>query len=109
MFSLSFLGFEPRHIRRARTYLQEARMSVLEHTIAAEHYQASAAMYAERARRLEEEIALWEAHKNGAELLEVMPEASPKVVGQNRIEGAKHSRSKAESSVGPAVGIVRAA
>lgn len=108
MFSLSIFGGEPRYIRRARAYLQEARMSVLEHSIAAEHYQASADMYAERARRLEEEIALWEAHKNGAELLEAVPQSpasTPNVVEQGRIETAKHPRHKAGSTVG----IVRAA
>lgn len=109
MFSLSFLGAEPRYIRRARAYLQEARMSVLEHTIAAEHYQASAAMYAERARRLEEEIAQWEVHKNGAELLEAMPDTASNAAVQNRVEGVKHSRHKAELGVGSSVGIVRAA
>lgn len=51
---------EPRHIRRSRTYLQEARMAVLEHSIAAEHYQSSAEMYAARAQRLEQEIHEWE-------------------------------------------------
>lgn len=51
---------EPRYIRRARAYLQEARMAVLEHSIAAEFYQSSADMYAERAARLEEELRAWE-------------------------------------------------
>lgn len=106
MFSLSMFGAEPRYIRRARAYLQEARMSVLEHTIAAEHYQASAAMYAERARRLEEEIAQWEGRKTGAQLLKAMPEGAGKVLGQGRIEANhKHARGKHEAPVG----IVRAA
>lgn len=108
MFSLSIFGGEPRYIRRARAYLQEARMSMLEHSIAAEHYQASADMYAERARRLEEEIAQWEAHKNGAEVLDAVSEhavSAPSVVEQGRIEPAKPARHKAA----PAVGIVRAA
>lgn len=51
---------EPRYIRRARAYLQEARMAVLEHSIAAESYQSSADMYAERVTRLEEELRAWE-------------------------------------------------
>lgn len=51
---------EPRYIRRSRAYLQEARMAVLEHSIAAEHYQSSAEMYAARAQRLEQEIHEWE-------------------------------------------------
>ena len=29
---------DPKHIRRARAYLEEARMAMLEHSIAAEHY-----------------------------------------------------------------------
>ncbi|MGE8396657.1 MAG: hypothetical protein ACN6NT_03530 [Comamonas sp.] len=108
MFSLSIFGGEPRYIRRTRAYLQEARMSVLEHRIAAEHYQASADMYAERARRLEEEFALWEAQKNGAQVLEAVAEsqpATPSVVDSGRIESAKPARHKAA----PTVGIVRAA
>lgn len=63
MFFGKIFGFgrpEPRYIRRTRAYLQEARMAVLEHTIAAEHYQSSAQMYAERATRLEEELHAWE-------------------------------------------------
>ncbi|MFD2755602.1 hypothetical protein [Comamonas terrae] len=51
---------EPRYIRRTRAYLQEARMAMLEHSIAAEYYQSSAEMYAERAARLEEELRAWE-------------------------------------------------
>lgn len=51
---------EPRYIRRTRAYLQEARMAMLEHTIAAEYYKSSADMYAERAARLEEELRAWE-------------------------------------------------
>lgn len=63
MFFGKIFGFgrsEPRYIRRTRAYLQEARMAMLEHTIAAEHYQSSAQMYAERAARLEEELRAWE-------------------------------------------------
>lgn len=51
---------EPRYIRRTRAYLQEARMAMLEHSIAAEYYQSSAEMYAARAQRLEQEIHDWE-------------------------------------------------
>lgn len=51
---------EPRYIRRTRAYLQEARMAMLEHSVAAEYYQASAEMYAQRAARLEEELLAWE-------------------------------------------------
>ena len=57
MLSMGLFGTEPRYIRRARAYLEEARMAMLEHSMAAEHYQASADMYAERARSLEQEIA----------------------------------------------------
>lgn len=52
---------DPKHIRRARAYLEEARMAMLEHSIAAEHYQAMTAMYAQRVQRLERDIAAWEA------------------------------------------------
>ncbi|WP_027013821.1 hypothetical protein [Comamonas composti] len=51
---------EPRHIRRARSYLEEARLAMLEHSIAAEHYKSCADMYAERVIRLEEELRHWE-------------------------------------------------
>lgn len=54
---------EPRHIRRTRAYLQEARMAMLEHSIAAEHYQASAEMYAQRVARLEEDLRSWEVDR----------------------------------------------
>ncbi len=62
VFSRIFGGSlsEPRYIRRTRAYLQEARMAVLEHSIAAEYYQSSAEMYATRAQRLEQEIHDWE-------------------------------------------------
>ena len=53
---------EPRYIRRTRVYLQEARMAMLEHSIAAEYYQSSADMYATRAQRLEQELHDWEEH-----------------------------------------------
>ena len=56
---------EPRYIRRTRAYLQEARMAMLEHSIAAENYRASAAMYEDRIKRLELEIAHWEAVQRG--------------------------------------------
>lgn len=105
MFSLSFWSGEPRYIRRARAYLQEARMSMLEHTIAAEHYQASAEMYAERARRLEADIAHWETHKTGAICAQAAPTEGSPAVQQNHTESTKDQRGKH----GPAVGIVRAA
>ena len=62
LFSKIFGGSlsEPRYIRRTRVYLQEARMAMLEHSIAAEYYQASAEMYATRAQRLEQELHDWE-------------------------------------------------
>src|SRR5690606_19879678 len=44
MLSMGLFGTEPRYIRRARAYFEEARMAMLEHSIAAEHYQASADM-----------------------------------------------------------------
>ncbi|WP_200843864.1 hypothetical protein [Pantoea sp. 18069] len=62
LFSRIFGGSlsEPRYIRRTRVYLQEARMAMLEHSIAAEYYQSSAEMYAARAQRLEQELHEWE-------------------------------------------------
>lgn len=108
MFSLNLFGGEPRYIRRARAYLQEARMSVLEHSMAAEHYKASADMYAERARRLEEEIALWEVHKHGAELLDGAPESvvsRSDLLGQVRIEAAK----LVSHPTSPSTGVARTA
>lgn len=62
LFSRIFGGSlsEPRYIRRTRAYLQEARMAVLEHSIAAEYYQSSAEMYSARAQRLEQELHEWE-------------------------------------------------
>ncbi|WP_284338003.1 hypothetical protein [Comamonas sp. NoAH] len=106
MFSLSLFGVEPRYIRRARAYLEEARMAMLEHTIAAENYQASAAMYAERARRLEGEIALWEAGQKDADVMEPVYEGAPTSAEHGRLESSsKHVLPKGKS----AVGIVRAA
>ena len=68
---------EPRYIRRTRAYLQEARMAALEHSIAAEHYRSSAQMYAERAQRLEEEIAMFEAVRDGLPLTVAPAEPAP--------------------------------
>ena len=56
---------EPQHIRRTRAYLKEAQMAMLEHSIAAENYRASANMYQERVQRLEAEIAAWQSAKSG--------------------------------------------
>lgn len=68
---------DPKHIRRARAYLEEARMAMLEHSIAAEHYQAMTAMYAQRVQRLERDIAAWEAGESlPAQPLRAAPEAA---------------------------------
>ena len=97
----SFGFSEPRYIRRTRAYLQEARMAVLEHTIAAEYYQSSAQMYAERAARLEDELRAWE---QGEQHIPVVPHHYPYV---------PHSAHKAVAvdapPVGASVGVVRAA
>lgn len=104
-FSKIFSGglTEPRYIRRTRAYLQEARMAMLEHTIAAEHYQSSAEMYAERARRLEEELHQWEAQReaqrNGGAA------AVAKFSGPAKLEAAPI----VQAAPAPPVGIVRAA
>ena len=105
MFSLGIFGGEPRHIRRARAYLQEARMSMLEHSIAAEHYHASAAMYADRVRRLEEEIAQWTANKDGGEVMEALPELPSQYMETSRLDGSKKTLGQDKANVG----IVRAA
>jgi hypothetical protein len=105
MFFSGIFSGEPRYIRRARACLQEARMAMLEHSMAAEHYHASAAMYAERARRLEEEIAHWEARKKGAVLMDPLQDAG-KYIAPNRIESVPAA---AAAGAAPTVGIVRAA
>lgn len=91
---------EPRYIRRMRAYLQEARMAALEHSIAAEHYQSSAQMYAERAARLEMELRAWEQGECTASSI------------QQRYSGVATSvtRVSGDVPVAPAsVGVVRAA
>lgn len=102
-----FFGFgfsEPRYVRRMRSYLQEARMAMLEHSIAAEHYQSSAQMYAERAARLEEELRLWE-----------MGEQHHIPVVPHHYGAATHLASSGNPvvmdapQVSPVVGVVRAA
>ena len=85
MSLLSIFDREPTYIRRTRVYLQEARMAMLEHSIAAEHYQASADMYAERARRLEEDIAQWEAGKGDVSTAAADPGAV-RFTGPTRLE-----------------------
>jgi hypothetical protein len=103
-FKFFSFGFsEPRYIRRTRAYLQEARMAVLEHSIAAEYYQSSAQMYAERAARLEEELRLWEAGD-----LHHVPEVPHRYSATSHITAAKPVIMDAPQ-VSPAVGVVRAA
>lgn len=98
---------EPRYIRRTRAYLEEARMAMLEHSIAAEHYQSSAEMYAERARRLEEELQHWESQRDAARGRRSGEEsaAPAKFVGSAKLEAA----SVVPPSQPASVGIVRAA
>jgi hypothetical protein len=45
------------HIWKAREYLQQANLARIEHQTAAEHHAALAAMYAQRAVWLEQELA----------------------------------------------------
>ncbi|WP_218240069.1 hypothetical protein [Comamonas fluminis] len=99
----SFGFSEPRYIRRTRAYLQEARMAMLEHSIAAEYYQSSAQMYAERAARLEEELRLWESGDPHH-----MPEVAHHYGAAAHISTAKPVVMDAPQ-VSPAVGVVRAA
>jgi hypothetical protein len=46
------------HVLKSLQYVQEARLSVLEHRIAAEHHAALAEMYARRVEWLEQEFAV---------------------------------------------------
>lgn len=78
---------EPQHIRRTRAYLKEAQMAMLEHTIAAENYRASATMYQERVQRLEAEIAAWQVAQHGGV---AAPDASTALV-LRATEGGKPS------------------
>lgn len=95
---------EPRYIRRARTYLQEARMAVLEHSIAAEYYQSSADMYADRVTRLEEELRAWEEG--------VQQSAAAHGARRAHAKAAKHVAAPAAPAQvptsTPSVGVVRA-
>ena len=101
----SFGFSEPRYIRRTRAYLQEARMAMLEHSIAAEHYQSSAQMYAERATRLVEEIRAWENNEH------YVPEIPRRY--SSSASASAYTSPKAVSVEAPAVtgsvGVVRAA
>lgn len=99
---------EPRYIRRTRAYLEEARMAMLEHSIAAEHYQSSAEMYAERARRLEEELQHWEAQRDAARSRRSGEEGATaaKFAGPAKLESAPVVVSPSQPA---SVGIVRAA
>lgn len=99
---------EPRYIRRTRAYLEEARMAMLEHSIAAEHYQSSAEMYAERARRLEEEIHHWEAQRDAARAERSADVAATKLAGPVKLEAAPVMPPSVQPTSMP-VGIVRAA
>ncbi|MEG0149990.1 MULTISPECIES: hypothetical protein [unclassified Comamonas] len=94
---------EPRYIRRMRAYLQEARMAMLEHSIAAEYYQSSAEMYAERAARLEDELMAWERGEQHV----------PEFMHRRAVHGAVAPKpvamEPAPSPSGGSVGMVRAA
>ncbi len=108
MFFSTIFGGEPRYIRRIRAYLQEARMAALEHSIAAEHYQASAEMYTERARRLEEELMAYEGHKAAGGQVDTDIASEQAAFSYSRPSRVESPTSGLPSS--PAsVGIVRAA
>ncbi|MDH0848197.1 hypothetical protein N5D66_09635 [Delftia tsuruhatensis] len=96
---------EPRYIRRTRAYLQEARMAMLEHTIAAEYYKSSADMYAERAARLEEELRAWEESVEQARAAHGARRAHAKHGKPVTVESA----APAAAPSTPTVGMVRAA
>jgi hypothetical protein len=108
MFFSKFFGAslaEPRYIRRTRAYLQEARMAMLEHSIAAEYYQSSAEMYSERAARLEEELRAWEEGVQQARATHGSRRAHGKPAKPVTVEQAP----VAPASATPSVGMVRAA
>ena len=57
---MRFYLFEPqtdRHIRKSLEYLEEAKVSRVEHQVAAEHHRALTIMYAERISRIKAEIS----------------------------------------------------
>ena len=57
---MRFYLFEPqtdRHIRKSLEYLEEAKVSRVEHQVAAEHHRALTAMYAQRISRIEAQIS----------------------------------------------------
>jgi hypothetical protein len=97
---------EPRYIRRTRAYLQEARMAMLEHTIAAEYSKSSADMYAERAARLEEELRAWE---EGVEQSRAAQGARRALARHGKPVTVEPASAPASASSPPTVGMVRAA
>lgn len=103
----SFGFSEPRYIRRTRAYLQEARMAMLEHSIAAEHYQSSAQMYAERAARLEEELRLWELGEQHH--VPMVSSHAPMHYGAAAHIASSGPNVMDAPQVSPVVGVVRAA
>ncbi len=56
MFDFLFRPTHTAYLKRASALLEEAQMARIEHQAAAEHHSALARMYAERARRLENEL-----------------------------------------------------
>jgi len=56
MFFQLFQSGSSLHLKRAAALLQEAQLARLEHQAAAEHHAALAKMYAERAKRLANEV-----------------------------------------------------
>ena len=90
---------DPKHIRRARAYLEEARMAMLEHSIAAEHYQAMAAMYAQRVSRLEHDIAEWEHGEAGGPKTEIAAELPVARVRTEQDMGEQRPRAGSPSGV----------
>lgn len=58
-------GLTERYEKQLRGYLETARLSALEHEVAAEHHAALGRMYRERAERLELELDQHLSHEHG--------------------------------------------
>ena len=95
---MKFSLFEPqtdRHIRKSLEYLEQAKVSRVEHQVAAEHHRALTAMYAQRISRIEAEIseALQASSKSSqpvqaADSESVRPKSEPVVIYPSRASHA---------------------
>lgn len=80
MFDFLFRPTHTAYLKRASALLEEAQMARIEHQAAAEHHSALARMYAERARRLENELYRQpRAAEHGTETVAVAVEDRPQL------------------------------